>query len=155
MPEVGKCWDTVRWLAIGGAIVAVLSWPFAYRYTSLGLDLERQQDGRIGCTFYRLRWPGDGSVALAWIVEHRELASGALEPFDLGARFLQPVPGLAANGFWQQHGFWWVCVDERAPAPPIVAGADRALRIGIPHWLVVAVSFALLLLTRRRVAGGG
>lgn len=135
--------DAHRRVARGVLVIALAAlgwWPLACRYTSFGLDLECERDGRIDCTCCRLRWPGDGSVALAWIVEHRASDSGPLEPFDLGGAFLQPAPELHAAGFWQRHGFWWVDVAPGAgAAPPIVAGADRALLVGVPHWAVVAL----------------
>jgi hypothetical protein len=142
-----------RWV-LGVALAALVWWPLGCRYTSFGLDLECERDGRVDCTFYRLRWPGDGSVALAWIAEHRAVASGPLEPFDLGASFLQPAPDLRPDGFWQRHGFWWVAVEPGAgPAPPIVAGADRALLVGVPHWAVVVVLLVAAASLQRRCGG--
>lgn len=131
----------VRSAVSAAAAALLLWWPFAYRYTSFGLDCECAQGGGVEQTFWRLRWPGDGSVALAFLVEHRAADSGSLEPFDLGGSFLQAAAELRAEGFWQRHGFWWVRVNAATgPAPPIVAGADCALLVGVPHWLLVAVA---------------
>jgi len=144
-----------RWLATALACAALASWPLAYHYTSFGLDLERLQDGRVCGTFYRWRWPGDGSLTLARLVEHREPGEHRLEPCDLGGSFWQPAPDLAAEGFWQRHGFWWVVVGPTSAAvPPIVAGADRALLVGVPHWLLVLATVAAAVRLHVRAAAG-
>ena len=127
----------LRLAALAGAVLGLVTWPMACRYTSFGLDLERAEGAQVRQTFWRLRWPGDGSVALVWIAEHRDLAAGAVEPWDLGGAFLEPAPRLAASGFWQDHGFWWVDADAASGAVPgIVGGADRAVLVGVPHGLV-------------------
>lgn len=141
--------------ALASAAAALLWWPFAYRYTSLGLDLEARDGDAVRCTFWRLRWPGDGSLLLAWLVEHRPTASGPVEPFDLGCALLQPPRELAPQGFWQRQGFWCVDVQAGEAAPPIVAGAERAFAVGVPHWLLVVAAVAIAGLScgrRKRIA---
>ena len=136
-----------RWLQRFSTCVAITllaSWPFAHRYTSFGLDLETRDAGRVRCTYWRVRWPRDGSLVFAHIVEHREVGSGPVEPFDLGGRFLQRAVPVPTDGVWQEQGFWWIDVDAaNGPVPPIVAGADRAWLVGVPHWLVALAAVVM------------
>jgi len=141
----------VRRASILAACLGLAAWPFAFRYTSVGLDFERGDGDVVRQTFVRLLWPGDGSVALAWIAEHRDVGSGAVEPWDLGGALLEPAPRFAADGFWQQCGFHWLDADaQRAPVPALVAGADRAVLVGAPHGLFVAAAAALAAWLHRR-----
>lgn len=133
----------VRWnrnVAVALAAAALAFWPFVGFYTSVGCEFEEPAGTMVRGTYWRVRWPGDGSVVLACIVEHRPAEAGGLQPFDLGGVFLRRAQPIAAEGWWQRHGFWWVRVREDAPkVPPIVAGADRAMLAGVPHWLLTLV----------------
>src|SRR5438477_8600676 len=96
----------VLWLP-SAALLAL--WPLSHRYTSLGLDLEHAESPtRVRCTFYRLRWPGDGSVCLARLVEHRAADAKPLEPLDLGGRFFKSAKGTRPQSAWNRRRFWWI-----------------------------------------------
>jgi hypothetical protein len=137
-----------RWIvAVVSAGLAVLLglWPLSHRYTSLGLDLE-QADGpsRARCTFYRLRWPGDGSVCVGRLVTHRPAHAKPLARFDLGGRFFQPAMPTTPATAWNRLGFWWI-TDPNTPAaaaPAMAPGASEVVLVGVPHWLAVAVAGA-------------
>jgi hypothetical protein len=142
----------VLWLV---SAVLLALWSRNHRYTSLGLDLE-QPDGptRVRCTFYRLRWPGDGSVCVGRLVEHRAADAKALERFDLGGRFFKAAKETRPQTAWNRFGFWWI-TDPKTPvaaAPGMAPGASEAFLVGVPHWLlcVLSVAIALLATIRRR-----
>ena len=140
------------WVA-SAALLAL--WPLSHRYTSLGLDLEQPENPtRVRCTFYRLRWPGDGSVCLARLVEHRAADAKALERFDLGGRFFKPPKETRPQTAWNRGGFWWITdpTTPAAAAPAMAPGASEAFLIGVPHGLLVALSLPMAIVaTRRRI----
>jgi hypothetical protein len=140
----------ILWL-VSAILLAV--WPLSRRYTSLGLDLE-QPDGRarIRCTFYRLRWPGDGSVCVARLVEHRAADAKPLERFDLGGRFFKPAKETRPATAWNRRGFWWI-TDPQTPAAAaagMAPGASEVVLAGIPHWLLVVSLTALAFAVSRK-----
>lgn len=140
------------WLA-SAALLAF--WPLSHRYTSLGLDLE-QPDGpdRVRCTFYRLRWPGDGSVCVGRLVEHRAADAKPLERFDLGGRFFKPAKETGPQTAWNRVGFWRITdpTTPQAAAPAMAPGASEVFLVGVPHWLLVAISVPLAIAaTRKRI----
>ena len=106
----------MRATSIALAVAAVGLWPFATCYTSFGLDTERAVDGQVRCDWWRVRWPGDGSVGLCHETALRERGGGPIERWDLGGVFF-------AN-----------------TAPP---GARDAMQLVMPHWLLVAATVSL------------
>jgi hypothetical protein len=141
------------WSAAG---ILLVLWPLSHRYTSLGLDLEQPEaNARVRCTFYRLRWPGDGSVCVCRLVEHRAADAKPLERFDLGGRFFKPPKETRPASIWNPFGFWWI-TDPKAPAaaaPAMAPGASEVFLVGVPHWLLVVLSLSVSIRTaRRRVA---
>lgn len=131
------------------ALALLACWPLAWRYSSFGIDLEHPAGDSVECVFYRLRWPGDGSVCVARVVEHRAPEGRPLEPWDLGGAFLRPAPDLHPATTWQRLGFWCFDIAAGEPAPAIVAGADSAVIVGVPHWLLVVIALALCCRRRR------
>ncbi len=131
-------------LCLSVVLVAAAFWPWAGRYTSFGLDLERKDECGVRCDFVRLRWPGDGSVVACVETTHRLEASGPVVPWDLGARFLCDAPPVRADGLAERLGFHWVLhrPGDGEP-PPIVAGSESALAVGVPHWFVIVVAAVL------------
>jgi hypothetical protein len=138
---------TLRWL-LHSVWLALAVWtPWTERYTSVGFERERLDAGVVHGDYWRVRWPGDGSIAAAWVAASRPARADDRAGFDLGAAFLEPPRALAPAGFWQRQGFWWVVADARkAPVPPIVAGADRAVLLAAPHVLVTGVLAAAAML---------
>lgn len=140
---VRRCARVAAWSATAAALLA---WPFAYRFSSFGIDRERADGARVRCDFWRVRWPGDGSVALCLETTWRD--GGDITAWDLGGRFLWPPRDLAPCDRMQRAGFWWV--DHTGPAgaaPPIVAGAERAFLVAVPHWLVALATATCALAT--------
>ena len=131
----------VSFVLIWAGLLAM--WPVSHRYTSLGIDLESPAaDGRVRCTFYRLRWPGDGSVCLARLVESRAATAKPLERFDLGGRFFKPAKAVCPANGWNRAGFWYVTRPgtPQAAADGMAPGASEVFLMGAPHWLAVVIS---------------
>ena len=122
-------------------ILALLlfTWPLAWRYTSVGIDLETPHGDTVDCVFYRVRWPGDGSVMIGRIDRSRAAGKKVLEPFDLGGVFLTSGRSLPADNVWQRLGFRWIDYDSTRDGPysAFAPGARRAQLIGFPHGLVI------------------
>lgn len=93
------------------------------RYTSLGVDTAWLDEGVSHTRYYRVRWPGDGSL---WIGGGSFIQPPGQEPverFDLAAAWLQPSRPPAPQSIWNRLGFWWVrCPDEGW--------------LGVPGWLL-------------------
>jgi hypothetical protein len=106
----------------------------------------------VDSTFYRLRWPGDGSVLVGWIEEHRSAEAGPAKGVDLGALVLQPARPMAPRSTWNRLGFWSEnVVAARGDRPSEAAPrADRVLLVGVPHWLLVLLAAGVLVGRRRR-----
>lgn len=106
-----------RLAAVSAALATLAFWPFAWRYTSFGFDLERADAEGVRCDWWRVRWPGDGTVGVLHEVTMRPRSDGPIESFDVGgALFVEPPP----------------------------PGAADCLRFAVPHWALViaAVLFA-------------
>ncbi|HEX8700587.1 MAG TPA: hypothetical protein VF815_17180 [Myxococcaceae bacterium] len=125
-------------------------WLTSYsHYTSLGLDMDRVEGAQVRFTYWRVRWPGDGSFRLGGGAHYRPLESGPAEAFDLGGTFFQPPQRAVPGSWWNRLGFWWV--DEEGGQE----GAKFIWRrwVGVPSWLPLLLSVAILLRARR--AGSG
>jgi hypothetical protein len=136
-----KGW-VVAWLWLASAVLVAL-WPLSHRYTSFGIDLERSDAGdRVRCTFFRIKWPGDGSVCVGRLVEHRAANAKPLERFDLGGRFFKPAKETWPASVWNRWGFWWVTQPggPQAAAPGMAAGASEVFVVGVPHWVLVVAA---------------
>lgn len=94
-------------------------WLTSYtHYTSIGIDVDTQKNEQITHHYYRVRWPGNGSVWLGGGISQRASnPNKPYEPFDLAATFLaanpekpQPKSWLNRMGFWYQKTSqqWWV-----------------------------------------------
>ena len=129
-------------------------WPFAYRYTSVGFEFEQRVDDGISGTYWRIRWPSDGSIVLARIVHQTRLtADDTRQPdaFDFGATFLKPARPCGNETFWEHLGFWCRSVDAREDnIPDIVKYAERAWVVGMPHALLLLLSASGWWLARNR-----
>lgn len=136
-------------------------WPFAYRYTSVGIDFEERIDDGIDAVYWRVRWPSDGSILLARIV-HQTRSDQSDDPerepdaFDFGGTLLKPSQPCDAETFWQNLGFWYLDIDAREDhIPDIVKDAERAWVVGVPHSFLLAVcGGGFWLLRQRRTRAG-
>lgn len=123
------------WIGLLGASVAL--WLVGcFRYTSLGLDRNVASGADGVVTYYRIRWPGDGSLWLgcsAHRVPRAELSRYPLEP---GGRLLgDPVIPRPASR-WNRAGFWLV-TDVEADPLGVLNWPDpvRSRWLGVPGWL--------------------
>ena len=125
-------------------LVLLVAWPLTYRYTSVGLDVEASRGQTVAQTFYRVRWPGNGSVLVGRIDEHRDASTGRVQRLDLGADFLKRARPIEAHSTWNRLGFWWIHADVAGGDRPTDAAphADRVWFVGVPHWLLVLVAAA-------------
>jgi hypothetical protein len=145
---------TKRWVVAGAWValgVLTALWPLSRRYTSFGIDLESPDAGdRVRCSFYRIKWPGDGSVCVGRLVEHRAAGAKPLERFDLGGRFFKPSKETWPASAWNRWGFWWVTQPggHQAAAPGMAPGVSEVFLVGVPHWLLVAGVGLIALLSR-------
>lgn len=124
-------------------LLLLLTWPLTFRYTSVGVDTERAEADTVRQRFWRVRWPGDGSVMVGWIDEHRRPEEHALEAVDLGGVFLRPPKPLPPQSLWNRLGFWWVTA---------MRGADAVFLVGVPHWLLMGIAGAFLVFPIARTA---
>jgi hypothetical protein len=133
-------------------VVLLLVWPLTYRYTSVGLDVDTVSGEQVDTRLWRVRWPGDGTVRVGWIDEHRAAEPGDSSGVDLGALVLQPARPMTPQSGWNRWGFWWEdVVAARGDRPSEAAPqADRVLLVGLPHALLVLAAALLVALTARR-----
>lgn len=117
-----------------------------WTYTSLGIDRDMlEPNGTVLSRYWRVRWPGDGSLWLGSGFYREPLdPSRQLDGFDLGGVFFKPPRRPAAGSAWNRFGFWRVKV----------SGDDAQLHgeswVGIPGWLpALLLSGSLVVLHRR------
>jgi hypothetical protein len=124
-------------------VVLLLLWPLTFRYSSVGVDVTSRQGTTSQTTFYRLRWPGNGSAFLGLIrqVQGHEQAAG----IDLGGDVLKRAHHVPVQSTWNRLGFYWVDFDKVRddPPPPIASDANRVRAVGFPHWLLVLMALCL------------
>lgn len=140
-------------LSLTVLVVLLLAWPITYRYSSVGVDAEQVRNGQLEMRMWRVRWPGDGTVHVGWIDEHRAAAAGERPtPFDPAALVLQAARPMTPRTAANRWGFWWTHVDASHGDPPSDAAprADRVVLLGAPHWLLVLVGAVVALWTARR-----
>ena len=134
-----------------GFIGTATLWATSYtHYTSLGIDHDQHlnndasdSNGKsILHSYYRVRWPGNGSIWFGGGQSKRPIDSPKpFEAFDLAATFLYPSPELPAiESAYNKAGFWLKTMDK----------PSKQFWIGVPAWLpVVIFGFLSLLLWRR------
>lgn len=116
-----RLWPLTLALALPAALGLWLLGCF--RYTAVGVDIERERAGIVLATHYRVRWPGDGSLWVGAERLVRPAGHSPVQPLDLAAAwFLRPRP-REPQSIWNRLGFWWV----QRPA-------ERWL--GLPGWLL-------------------
>jgi hypothetical protein len=144
-----------RHVALGLFVVLLLAWPLTFRYTSFGIDSEQMIGQSVFGRYYRVRWPGNGSLMIGYVDEHHHFRGKAADAFDLGGTFLQPAKPPRPRSVANWLGFWWIDVDhEFGQDDPALSGATKALLVGVPHWGFVVISgfFALRSRSSRRTA---
>ncbi|MEQ1891314.1 MAG: hypothetical protein ABL998_02130 [Planctomycetota bacterium] len=113
-----------------------------FRYSSVGLD-HNLRSGEAGLvTYYRVRWPGDGSL---WVgrsshrVPRAQLSRYPLEP---GGRLLGSPVIPRPSSRWNRLGFWCV-TDVDADPLGMLNWPDpvQSHWLGMPGWLPTLLLF--------------
>lgn len=97
------------------ALVSCIMWLTSYfYYTSIGIDSEyvdHQQDesSNLGNNYYRVRWPGNGSLWIGGGRDYSRLEIGKTpQRFDLAGTFFQSPRRLESKSVFNMLGFWWI-----------------------------------------------
>jgi hypothetical protein len=130
------------YFALAVFILLLLTWPLTYRYTSLGIDSEEQVGQSVYGRYYRVRWPGNGTVMVGYVDAHHHVRPDKpADAFDLGGTFLQPAKAPSPRSVANWLGFWWVDFDRnRGDDDWAAPGSTKALLVGVPHWGFVVLS---------------
>lgn len=149
MGRVGRRnrWQVATLLSyVSGAIALVflfMAFTAWSRFTTIGIDSDKADAPYIYYSYYRIRWPGDGSFRIVGGAFRYGRAPGkALEPFDLGGRFFKPPAHREPpQSVWNQMGFWFHAVtwdDERNKTDPSAQKPWEAW-VGVPCFLPVVL----------------
>ena len=135
------------WRRVGVVASGVLALGFAvmwvagrFTYTSVGMDHDVVNGDRVAAGYYRLRWPGDGSLWIGGGSHDRPLSAGPPERFDPAAAWFGRPNRPEPRSAWNRLGFWWV--GSAADDPFLPAGASGTVRSGwvaVPGWLPVVL----------------
>jgi hypothetical protein len=138
------------------SVIFLVLWPVGFRYYStVGIDRDRRDsDASVCCRYYRVRWPGDGSLHIGGGVSHYRFGSKAVEPFDWGGRFFQAPRRDVPRSFFNRLGFWWIQkqYDDAWTVKDASLTKPSELWIGVPGFLPGILFAFLFLLCRRRIA---
>ncbi len=123
-----------RLVSLLPSVLVLLLWITGCTYyTSVGLDYDQLDGMHVQSSYYRIRWPGDGSLWLGGGHFHYAPAQHALEPLDLAAVVLQPPRRPIPITVWNKLGLWWSQTSD-------VANGTAEYWIGFPGWLPVLVT---------------
>lgn len=134
-------------LLLLGFIGTAALWATSYtHYTSVGIDhdqhVNNEANKSILHSYYRVRWPGNGSIWFGGGQSKRPIDSPKpFEAFDLAATFLYPNPELPIiESAYNKAGFWLKSIEK----------PSKQFWLGLPAWLpFVILGFLSLLLWRR------
>lgn len=119
----------ISWVLL--LLACVSSWlAGCWWYSSFGIDRDYIINQRIHTYYYRIRWPGDGSLWLGWGRFQTKLDTHPVLPFDLGGRFFQEPRRPIPQDNWNRWGFWWVDTSEKY---------QEQHWLGIPGWLPLLI----------------
>ena len=130
-------------------IVATALWATSYtHYTSVGIDHDQHVDTRnndkasdksIIHFYYRVRWPGNGSIWFGGGQSRRPHDSPKpFETFDLAATFLYPNPVLPTiESSYNKVGFWLKTMEK--PSEQFWLGIPACLPVLILGLLSIAL----------------
>lgn len=123
-----------------GLVFGVLTifWLSSYtHYNTFGIDSELHKNKQVENHYYRLWWPGNGSLLIGKsVILHPYDANKTYRQFDLGAAFFRsPSDKIKAQSFYNKIGFWFINLEK-----PI-----QQFWIGIPAWLPTFIMIVFLL----------
>lgn len=152
-------------LRLGFVVSGVLGLGFGvmwvaglFTYTSVGLDHDAVDGDRVRAHYYRVRWPGDGSVWVGGGGHDRRLAARPPERFDPASSLFERPNRPEPRSTWNRLGFWWVGNAAEDPFLPAgSAGAAWSGWVAAPGWLpaVLFGAWPAWLLVRRWRRGRG
>lgn len=136
---------TLYTLLLSSALLVVtLLWLSSYtHHSSIGMDHDEVQQGRILHTFYRINWTGHGSILMGYGSAWKTLdPDRPLERFDPASSLLKPAKQPpVTHSFWNELGFWYI----KSPSP------RPTLWLGVPSYLPVMLLVLLLLISVRQL----
>lgn len=124
------CWPITL---IALSLAASIMWLTSYfYYTSVGIDTEHENYGEKVSTYYRVRWPGNGSIWIGAGRAYGELdLDKPLQRVKVAGAFFQSARRPESKNLFNTFGFWRLRTDTQS-------------WIGFPAWLpfVFFVSWA-------------
>lgn len=124
----------LQWAAGFCTLVLLLLWVIGcWRYTSVGYEFDILTEDVMREDYYRVRWPGDGSILVGsgWV--HLPIGAKELEPFDLGAAFFREPRIREPQNHWNQWGFWRISNQSPTELPILTRQGESWW--GVPGWL--------------------
>ena len=126
--------------ALAFLFMAFTAWS---RFTTIGIDSDKADGPFVFYSYYRIRWPGDGSFrVVGGAFRYGHTPGKAMEPFDLGGRFFKPPPSKEPpQSLWNQMGFWFYAGkwDDERTKTDLSAPKPWEAWIGVPCLLPVVL----------------
>jgi hypothetical protein len=116
-------------------VFLIMSLACSYRHASLGLDLEEKSPPTLLATYYRLNWPGNGTLTIGGSSKRISEAGHKFEAYDIGGTFNDPPTEGTPHflGFGAKDSVWeddynkshpdapklwsrWLCIPAFLPA---------------------------------------
>ena len=125
-------------------VLVIMIVPSFYSYTSVGFDLEYSKDGYVVEDFYRLRWPGDGSIRLGLGRMLFDPAEEDVDIVDIAGKFFEEAQVYPDARSWIRT---WLPIRRATEDGP---GERYSVWICCPSWLPPLVMLGFTLWRRRR-----
>ncbi len=127
-----------------GFLFVTFMWLSSYtHYTSIGIDTDTQKNNQITHRYYRLRWPGNGSIWLGGGISQRVSdPARPYDPFDWAATFLYSTPEkLPTYSMLNRLGFWYKRSDSLS---------NQQFWVGVPSIIPVFLLVLALLVIKKK-----
>ena len=79
-----------------------------FTYSTVGIDHDNAEGDQVLEGFYRLRWPGDGSLWIGAAGCYRPLGNKPADFIDLGSKLFDRPTRVPPRSFLNRIGFWLV-----------------------------------------------
>ncbi len=142
----GSAFSVLCGLSLLLSLTFLIMWPFSYGfYTSFGVDTDRADGAYVMSAYYRIRWPGNGSVWIGGGAFRHPFEGKPLEPFDLGGSFFLAPRRPPPQSIWNRMGFWLLPIvsDDRPNGKTQSTANQWQFWIGVPSWLPVFLTGVL------------
>jgi hypothetical protein len=89
-------------------VTLVMSLACSYRHASVGLDLEEKNPPMVLATYYRINWPGNGTLMLGGSSNRFSGDKHSFQAYDLAGTFNKPPDGEIPHflGFGYANKQW-------------------------------------------------